>query len=114
EELGASRADRAGAAGDDRDLPRERLLGDAAELGLLERPIFHLEKLAFGQRFEAADGFRIGDGQHRVLGDVGSDRRVFLAAAHAEKPDARHQRDAWQWIERALARLAAFVIALEI
>ena len=59
ERLCGGRTDRAGSAGDDGDLSGQRQLFGAAELGLLERPVFDIEQIGLRQRLEAADGFRI-------------------------------------------------------
>ena len=84
-------ADRAGRAGDHRDLAGERLLWRRAELGLLERPVFHVEHVGFGDRREAADRLGVGDGLDRGFGEVGGDARVLLAAAEPEQAEAGHQ-----------------------
>ena len=42
-------------AGDDHDLARQRRFPGAAQLGLLQRPVFHVEQIGLGQRLEAAD-----------------------------------------------------------
>ena len=101
ERLGGRGADDAGGAGDDGDLAGERLLLRGAELGLLERPIFHVEHVGFGDRLEAADRLGVRDDLDRALRDVGCDPGVLLRSPEAEQPEAGHQRDARQRIEHA-------------
>ena len=104
-------ADRAARAGDRRDLAGERLFGRAAELGLLERPVFHVEHVGFVDRLEAADRFGVGDGLDRGFGEVGGDARILLRAAEAEQAEPRHQHDARQRIEHLLDAADARVVA---
>ena len=108
------KSDRTGGAGDDGDLARQRQLLGAAELGLLERPVFDVEQIGLRQRLEAADGFGVGDGRNRGLGEVGGDLRVLLAAAEPEQADAGHQHHARQRIEHGLDAADAGVVAREI
>ena len=53
EGLGGGGADGAGGAGDRRDLAGERQFLGGAELRLLERPVFHVEHVGFGDRLRS-------------------------------------------------------------
>src|SRR5262249_56503801 len=94
ERVRGRRPDRAAAAGDDGDLAGERLLRRGAELGLLERPIFHVEHLGFRDRLEATDRFGIGDDLDRALREIGGDFGVLFRTSEAEQAQARDERDA--------------------
>ena len=94
--------DRAGAAGDQRDLAEKRFFFGQAELRLLQRPVFHLEQFGLGQRLEPADRLRACDGLDPALGDVGRYRGIRRAAADTEQPQPRHEKDAGHRIELAL------------
>ena len=111
ERLCRCKADGARGAGDGDNLPRQRQLLGAAELRLLERPVFDVEQIGLRQRLEAADGLRIGDGGNRGLGEVGGDARVLLAAAEPEQADAGHQHHARRGIEHGLDPADAGVVA---
>ena len=95
-------ADGAAAAGDDGDLAGERQVFDRAELGLLERPVFHVEHVGLGDRLEAADRFGVGDDVDGAFRHVGGDARVLERAPEAEQPQSRHQHDARQRVDRML------------
>ena len=108
------KSDRTRSTGDDGDLSRQRQLLCAAELRLLERPVFDIEQIGLRQRLEAADGFRIGDGGNRGFGEIGGDVRVLLAAAEPEQADTGHQHHARRGIEHGLDPADARVVAGEI
>ena len=107
-------ADCAGGAGDDGNLSSQRPFLACAELGLLQRPVFDIEHVGLGDRFEAADPLCIGDDPHPFFGDVRGDDRIALGPAQAEQTQARHQSNAGQGIELALSAADALVVALEI
>ena len=114
ERLGGGRTDGAGGAGDRRDLAGQRQLLGAAELGLLQRPVFDVEQIGLRQRLEAADRLGVGDGFDRGLGEVGGDPRVLLAAAESEQADPGHQHHARRRIEHGLDAADARIVAAEI
>ena len=107
-------ADRAGAAGDQRDLAGERLFDRAAELGLFERPVFHLEQFGLGQRLEPADRFGVGHGRDPAFGEIGGDRGVLGAAPETEQAEPRHQDDARRRVEFLRFDRSGGVVAREI
>ena len=107
-------ADRAARAGHRHDLSGERLFGRAAELGLLERPVFHVEQMRVVERLVAPGRFGIRDGLDRGLGEIGGDARVLLRAAEPEQAEPRHQHDARHRIEALLDAAAARVVGGEI
>ena len=87
------------------DLSGQRLFRFLAELGLFERPIFHVERLGLADRLEAADRFRTRDGLDRALGEVRRDACVLLAAAQPEQAEARNEHDARQRVSMRLDEL---------
>ena len=87
-------ADARGAAGDDRDAPRQRLLRRRAELGLLERPVLDVEDVGLGDALVGAEPLGIGHHLDRGLGEVGRDLGVLRRVADAEQAEPRHQHDA--------------------
>ena len=112
--LGGRPPDRAAAAGDDGDLASERLFRRAAELGLFQRPIFHVEHLRLRDRLEAADRLGIGDDLGRALREIGGDLGVLLRTSKAEQAEAGHERDARQRVEWALDPAGARILSREI
>ena len=116
ERLGGGGADRAARAGD-RPRPGRRAAARLrlAELGLLDRPVFDVEHVGFGDRLEAADRLGVGDGlRSRPRRDRRRSRASFADAAEAEQAEPRHQHDAGQRIEHRLAAADARVVAREI
>jgi hypothetical protein len=111
---GRGGADAAAAARHDGHLALQRLLRRLAELGLLERPIFDLERLVIADALEAADALGIGDHLDRGLGQVGGDARVLGTGAEREQADARHQDDARRRVELLLLDRGFGVVAREI
>ena len=89
--LGASRGEAlcgrspngAAGAGYRGNLSGQRRLFAGAKLGLLERPIFAIEHVGFGDRFKPADRFGAGQAFDPGLGDVGSNDGVLPGAAEA-------------------------------
>ena len=79
------RTDGAG-AGDERDLPGQRLDHGAFQLGLLQAPIVEREQIALRQRLVAADAFGVGDDSNGVLGEIGGDAPRPWRCADAERP----------------------------
>ena len=114
ERLGRRRADRAGPAGHHGDLAGQRFFFRRAQLGLLQRPIFHVEQIGLGQRLEPADRLGVGDRRHGVLGDVRGDRRVLLASSQTEHAQPRRQDHARQRVQHCLGNRLAGVVAGEI
>ena len=112
--FGGRRADARAAAGDDRDLARQRLLGGLAELGLFQRPIFDVELVFLGNRLIAAHAFGGAHRLDRVFGDVGGDGRILRRCAEAEQADARHQHHARVRIELLLDAVQPRIVAREI
>ncbi len=112
---GDGRPDGAAAAGD-RDHPAgQALLGRLAELGLLQRPVLHVEGVLVADRLEPADGLGVQQDGGPVLGDVGGDGGLGRALAHAHEAEARDRQDARQGIEGDLgAARAGVVVAGEI
>ncbi len=96
EGLGGGGADGAGGAGDGGNLAGQRQLDPRPELGLLQRPIFAIEHVGFGDGFEAADRFGVGDAFDPGLGDVGGDEGIPLGAAETEKAKAGDEHHAGQ------------------
>ena len=93
--VGDPAADRTSAAGDERDLAGERRARGLAELGLLERPVLHVEQVFGRQRPVRADGRGERLAAQRVLGDVSGDPRglrVVPERADTEALDDRHPR----------------------
>ena len=113
---GGGKPDRPGTAGNDDDLPLQRLRLPARELCLLERPIFDLELVALGNALEAPAFFRVRNHRNRGFRNVGGNARIFCGRPDAEHPDARHQNDARHRIERPLfwngARIVSRKVAL--
>src|SRR5262249_12493512 len=70
---GGGTPDRPRRARDNGDLAGQRLIRRSVELCLLERPVLHVEHVGFGDRREAADRFRVGDGLDRGGGEIGGD-----------------------------------------
>ena len=114
ERLRGRGADGAARAGHRHDLSGERLFGRAAELGLLERPVFHVEQMRVVERLVAPGRFGIRDGLDRGLGEVGGDARVLLRTAEPEQSEPRHQHDARHRIEALLDAAAARIVGGEI
>ena len=82
---GTGRADARTAAGDHGHLTGQRLFRRLAQLGLFQRPIFHIEQIGFGQGGKLSDRFRIGDGGHGIDGNVRGDGRILGRSADAEQ-----------------------------
>ena len=76
--------DRPGTAGNDDDLPLQRLWLPACELCLLERPIFDLELVTLGNALEAPALFHVRNHRNRGLPNVGGDTRVFCGCPDTE------------------------------
>ena len=104
--LRGRRADARAAAGDDRNLARQHLLRRLAELRLLQRPVFDIEHVGFG---DAAGTSPIASASvitSTVFSAMSAAMAAsFAARAEAEQADARHQHDARQRIELGLLRL---------
>ena len=84
---GGGPADAAGGAGDEGDLAGEgRRRRAAAELGLLQVPVLHVEQVGRGDGPVAAEGGGVGDHLHGVAVDVLHDGRVPGRAAGADHP----------------------------
>ena len=114
ERLGRRRPNGAGGAGDDGNLTGERQLPRGTELCLFERPVFHIEHVGFGNRFEAADRFGIGDRFDRAHREIGRHPGVLLGSPEAEYAEPRNERDAGQRIERLLDAADAGILPREI
>ena len=111
---GRGKADRPGAAGDDRDLAGERFLGGLAELRLLQGPVFDVEEVGLADRLEAADRLGIGHGLDRRFSNVGGDPRVLGTAPEPEQAEPWYQNDARHRVELAFRHLLARIVAGEI
>jgi hypothetical protein len=111
--LGRGRADGAGAC-HERHLPGQRLDYGALQLGLLQAPIFELEKVALWQRLVAADAFSVGNHAHGVLGEIGCHVGVLHGAADAEQAKPRHEHHARRRVELRFDPADPLVLAAEI
>ena len=114
ERLGGGGADGAGRAGDDGDLAGQRHFLGAAELGLLQRPVFDVEHVGFGS------GSKRPIASASVMVAIAASARSaamrasFLRAAEPEQADARHQHHARQGSSMVLIAADAGVVAGEI
>jgi len=86
--------DRPSRAGDQRDLPRQRLLWLLAQFGLLEAPVLHVEEVGIVERLVSANRLRGGLDGERVLGDVGRDGGVLARLAGADDAHAGDEQHA--------------------
>src|SRR5262249_21777802 len=111
---GGRASDRAASAGDGYDLARQRFFRLFSELGLLQRPVFDVEHVSFGNRLEASNRFRVCDGFDCGFSQIGGDARILLAAAEAKQSESGHEYDPGEGIEHALGAVAARVVALEV
>ena len=107
-------ADAAPAAGDERDMSRQRLLRALAELGLLERPVLDVEQVGLTHRGVAADGLGRRDHLDGRLGEVGGNARVFRRRPEAKQAEPGHQNHPRQGIERRLVGPGSRVVAGEV
>ena len=83
------RADAAGAAGDQRDAAGERLrLRHALQLGLLEQPVFDVERLLLRQADVVADARRAAHHVDRVDVELAGDARRRLVLGEGDHADA--------------------------
>ena len=97
--LGAGRAKRLsdggpdgpGGAGHENDFSLKSRRASAAQLGALQRPVFDVEDVPLGQRLEASDPFRGGNGRRIGLRDVGRDGGGGRVLAHAEQSQPGHE-----------------------
>ena len=85
-------SDGAAAAGDGDDLAGKTLLDAAAELGLFERPVFHVEMLGLADRLESADALGVQHGSIQALRDIGGDARLLRALARRRPCRSRERR----------------------
>ena len=85
-----------------------------AELGLLQRPVFDVEHVVFGDRFEPAERFGVDDARDERLGEIGGDDGVLFGPAQAEQAKSRHQHHARRRIEHFSVAADAGVLAGEV
>ena len=116
EGAGDGGADGPAAAGHRDHLARQGLGLGLAELGLLQRPVFHLEGVGRADALEAAHGLPASDTTAMVvLGDVGGDGRVLAASAPRRTgPGTGNQHHARHGVEHGLFRFGLGVVTLEI
>ena len=87
-------ADAAGAAGDQRDAPGERLgLRHALQLGFLEQPIFDVERFLLGEADISADAGGAAHDVDRVDVEFAGDARGRLVLGEGQHADAGNQID---------------------
>ena len=87
-------ADAAGAAGDQRDAPSERLgLWHTLQLGFLEQPIFDVERFLLGEAHISADAGGAAHDVDRVDVEFAGDARGRLVLGEGQHADAGNQID---------------------
>ncbi len=99
---GDGRPDRPAAAGDHDHLARQALFDRLAQLGLLQRPVFHVEGVGLAYGFEAAHRLGVEQGLGPVLSDVGGDGGVRRTLANADQTQARDGDHPGQGVQRRL------------
>ena len=92
-------ADGTTTAGDHGDLAFEFTRSPARELGLLQRPVLHVEEFKRRQRFVLAQMRRRHLRQQRVFGDVADDRGRLGRRAAGDQAQSRCEHDAGIRIE---------------
>ena len=103
------------APGNDDDFPRENRCGAAlAQLGLLEVPVFDLEKIRLRQRVPAAEAFGAHEHVDAVIVKLGHDRGVLRRAARRGQSECGIERHARRRIEHGFLFLGMRRIALEV